>query len=106
MTRYRIEIEQTIRGFVEVEAQPGDSGVRARAREAVEDGLLLPCWEDDIQIRTGRLYDVATRCRQEVGSTTPFCTVHGEPMKPGLAICWRWCDDRAEQDDPAQGRLW
>jgi|ERR1035437_2918760 hypothetical protein len=109
MTRYRIEIEQVTRGFVEVESLPGESlyDSEARAREAVEEGLLLPLWEpDEVQITTCRIYDAEAECRQEVGATTAFCGVHGEPMKPGLDRCWRMCDDRAEQDDPAQERIW
>jgi hypothetical protein len=27
-------------------------------------------------------------------------------MEPGVDYCRRMCDDQAEQDDPAQGRMW
>jgi hypothetical protein len=99
LTRYRIEVEQVTRGFIEVELHPGEAlyDLRARARDDVEDGLLVPLWEpDEVQVTTGRLYDAEAKCRQEVGATTHFCAVHQEPMKPGLDICWRWSDDRAE----------
>ena len=66
MTRYRIEIEQVTRGFVELEGLPGEplDATRVRACEAVEDGLLLPLWEpDEVQITTIRVYDAAAECR-------------------------------------------
>ena len=109
MTRWRIEIEQVTRGFVDLESLAGESqrAIEVRACEAVEDGLLLPQWEpDEVQITVIRIYDAEAECRQEVGFKTPFCAVHEEPMEPGVDYCRRMCDDRAEQDDPAQGRIW
>jgi hypothetical protein len=105
---YRIEIEKTILGWVEVEAQPNeDTGdIRTRVRGAVEDDLLVPRWTDDFTILTCRMYDADAECRQEVGSLTRYCATHDEPMCEGLDCCQRRVDDLTVQEDPAQPRLW
>jgi hypothetical protein len=108
MTRYRVEIEQTILGWVEVEAEVEEppEAVRTRVQEAVEDEVLIPRWTDDFTVHTCRLYDADLPCRQQVGAMTRYCGVHDEPMVEGLDKCQRRVDDLAEQEDPAQSRLW
>jgi hypothetical protein len=113
MTRYCVEVEETRRGFVIIEGVPGEtrSHVRDRAREAVEDLLLLPIWEEDeIEVSTDnadglRCYDADEECRQKVGCVTAFCDVHWEPMLKGLDYCERRADDLTQQAVD-QERLW
>ena len=113
MTRYRVEIEEVRRGFVTIEGVPGEtrSHVRDRAREAVEDLLLLPVWEEDeVDISTDpadclRCYDADEECRQRIGWVTAYCDVHDEPMLRGLDYCDRRADDLTQQAED-QERLW
>jgi hypothetical protein len=112
--RYSVEIEETRRGFVEVERSDGESlsHLRERTKEDVEDGLLLPVWEEDeIEIaadpaRGLRCYDLDKPCQLKPGWPTSYCGTHDEPMLDDQEVCQRRIDDLAQQEDANQVRLW
>ena len=114
MSIYKIEIEEIRRGFVEVERDQGETiaHMRERAKEAVEDGVMLPVWEEDeLEVSADpsdglRCYDLDAPCRQKVGSLTRFCSTHDEPMVDGLDTCQRRVDDLVAQRDRSQEQLW
>ena len=111
---YYVEIEEQRIGFVEIERQHNEtlSHMRERAKEAVEDGLLLPVWEpDEVEIAADpglglRRYDASAPCRQKAGYLTAYCGTHDEPMLEGLDTCQRRLDDLIQQADANQERIW
>jgi hypothetical protein len=115
---YKVEIEECRIGFVEVERLSTATGwetlshMRERAKEAVEDGVLLPVWEqDEIEVSADpgsglRCYDVDAPCAQKAGWMTSYCGTHEEPMLEGLDTCQRRVDDLAQREDENQERLW
>ena len=111
---YKVEIEERRIGFVEIERQHNESmpHMRERAKEAVEDGLLLPIWEvDEVEIAADpglglRCYDATAPCRQKAGYMTAYCGTHDEPFTDDSGSCQRRLDDLAQQADANQERLW
>jgi hypothetical protein len=86
--------------------------MRERAKEAVEDGLLLPVWEpDEIEVSADpghglRCYDTSAPCGKKAGWPTDYCGTHDEPLLEGLDTCQRRIDDLAQQADANQERIW
>lgn len=106
--RWRVEIASTTIGWATVESDMGETpgDVRHRARCMVEECEIIPVWTDDVTVRTMRMYDANGECEQQVGSATPYCQTHQEPMVKGLDVCLRRAEDVALRIDPDQERLW
>lgn len=106
MPLYRVEVAQTVIGFVEVEQDPAETleRLRQRAKEMVEEGSLTPRYTDDSTISILRSYDAEASCLLERGSDPPYCSVHDSPMK-GVDLCWQRADDMSQREE-ASGQTW